>query len=333
MIGPVGVRFPHERPGFGKLASAVAKVRSLQTPLVEKDYWITHTLWALENAGFRIYFKGGTSLSKGFGLIERFSEDLDIMIEGPDLPVVESWTSGGNPARANRIEFFQALEQQMRIPGAEVIPNPGMRSRGWRHAVFEVRFRSRTTESLPGPMRAYIQLEVGRVRTNPTKDGLITSWIHDHIVSQSTGFDGCLDNRPKAIRCVLPQVTLLEKIEAIVRRYNRSPFSPASFVRHYEDVAAILGGYDLPGRHELRDLLTALRKEKAIQQWPKTSDPSLNPAEDDRWSALETTWRAIDPFYWGSRTTLGECTQAIREFIADLDDGVCPRSTSLNSDV
>ena len=322
MIGPVGARFPHERPGFGKLVSAVAKVHGLQTPLVEKDYWITHTLWALENAGFRIYFKGGTSLSKAFGLIERFSEDLDIMIEGSGLPVVESWTSGGKPARASRIEFFQALGQQLRIPGAEVIPNPGMRSRGWRHAVFEVRFPSRATESLPTAMRPYVQLEVGRVRKNPSRDRLITSWIHDHIVSQPTGFDGSVDNRPTSIRCVLPQVTLLEKIEAIARRYTRSPFRPASFVRHYEDVAAILGAYDLPGRHELRDLLRALRKEKAIRQWPNMGDPSLNPVEDDRWSALETTWRAIDPFYWGPRATLDECTQAIREFLASLDDGV-----------
>lgn len=37
--------------------------------------------WAILAQGFEVWFKGGTSLSKGFGLIERFSEDLDLKIE------------------------------------------------------------------------------------------------------------------------------------------------------------------------------------------------------------------------------------------------------------
>jgi predicted nucleotidyltransferase component of viral defense system len=38
----------------------------------------TRELWALDAQGFDVWFKGGTSLSKGSGLIERFSEDLDL---------------------------------------------------------------------------------------------------------------------------------------------------------------------------------------------------------------------------------------------------------------
>jgi len=41
--------------------------------MVEKDYWVTHTLWAIHEQGFEVWFKGGTSLWKGFGLIDRFS--------------------------------------------------------------------------------------------------------------------------------------------------------------------------------------------------------------------------------------------------------------------
>lgn len=47
----------------------------------EKDFWVCWTLDALFNdlaaGGPRLLFKGGTSLSKGYGLIERFSEDID----------------------------------------------------------------------------------------------------------------------------------------------------------------------------------------------------------------------------------------------------------------
>lgn len=86
---------PHDHPEFGALLSIVSARRGVAAALVEKDYWVTHTLWALEEAGLRIRFKGGTSLSKGFGLIERFSEDLDVKIKAPGLPRVRSWTSEG----------------------------------------------------------------------------------------------------------------------------------------------------------------------------------------------------------------------------------------------
>jgi predicted nucleotidyltransferase component of viral defense system len=38
-------------------------------------------LWALHTQGLEVWFKGGTSLSKGVGLIERFSEDIDLKRE------------------------------------------------------------------------------------------------------------------------------------------------------------------------------------------------------------------------------------------------------------
>jgi len=56
---------------------------------VEKDFWVCWTLDALFNGldrgGPRLLFKGGTSLSKAFGLIPRFSEDIDITVFRGDL--------------------------------------------------------------------------------------------------------------------------------------------------------------------------------------------------------------------------------------------------------
>jgi predicted nucleotidyltransferase component of viral defense system len=53
---------------------------------IEKDFWVCWTLDALFNGpkegGPRLLFKGGTSLSKGFGLINRFSEDIDVTVSG-----------------------------------------------------------------------------------------------------------------------------------------------------------------------------------------------------------------------------------------------------------
>src|SRR3984885_10713043 len=56
---------------------------------IEKDFWVCWTLDALFNGleagGPRLLFKGGTSLSKGYGQIERFSEDIDITVFREDI--------------------------------------------------------------------------------------------------------------------------------------------------------------------------------------------------------------------------------------------------------
>lgn len=55
---------------------------------VEKDFWVCLTIDALFNGlprGPRLLFKGGTSLSKAYGLIDRFSEDIDVTVFRDDL--------------------------------------------------------------------------------------------------------------------------------------------------------------------------------------------------------------------------------------------------------
>jgi len=61
---------------------ATAQHLSLPIEYVEKDYWVTYALKELasSNIGEHIVFKGGTSLSKAYDLISRFSEDIDIAV-------------------------------------------------------------------------------------------------------------------------------------------------------------------------------------------------------------------------------------------------------------
>lgn len=61
-----------------------ARKKAISESVVEKDYWVTVTLDYLFNESkWKNYFtfKGGTSLSKCFGLIERFSEDIDLILD------------------------------------------------------------------------------------------------------------------------------------------------------------------------------------------------------------------------------------------------------------
>lgn len=85
---------------------------------VEKDFWVCWTLDALFNGlsvgGPRLLFKGGTSLSKAFGLVSRFSEDIDITVFRDDLgqatDVAELDALSGKKRRA-RLDAIRAACQ------------------------------------------------------------------------------------------------------------------------------------------------------------------------------------------------------------------------------
>ncbi len=77
---------------------------------IEKDFWVCWTLDALFNeleaGGPRLLFKGGTSLSKGYGLIERFSEDIDITVFREDI---------GQPATVEELEALSGKKRNARL--------------------------------------------------------------------------------------------------------------------------------------------------------------------------------------------------------------------------
>ena len=67
---------------------AVARKRGLTPAIIEKDFWVCWTLkrlFTLPDPPAGLLFKGGTSLSKVFGIIERFSEDVDLSFDREGL--------------------------------------------------------------------------------------------------------------------------------------------------------------------------------------------------------------------------------------------------------
>lgn len=77
---------------------------------VEKDFWVCWVLDALFNGlpaeGPRLLFKGGTSLSKSFGLISRFSEDIDITVFRHDIgEAIETSTLHAMSGKQRRIRL------------------------------------------------------------------------------------------------------------------------------------------------------------------------------------------------------------------------------------
>jgi hypothetical protein len=71
-----------DRNAFNAAMQASSKKLNILPVFIEKDYWITLVLKRLSESRYNdnVVFKGGTSLSKGHKLINRFSEDIDIAI-------------------------------------------------------------------------------------------------------------------------------------------------------------------------------------------------------------------------------------------------------------
>ena len=110
-----------EQDRLDLFASAARRVGTTEQN-VEKDFWVCWTLDALfhgrpENAP-RLLFKGGTSLSKAFGLISRFSEDIDITVFRQDLgesvSIDDLEELSGKKRRAKLDEIRAACQKYLR---------------------------------------------------------------------------------------------------------------------------------------------------------------------------------------------------------------------------
>jgi hypothetical protein len=109
----------HNHPQFGDLIRIVAAEQGIDPGLVEKDYWIMHCLYGLQRLGLTFQLEGGTSLSKGHQAIERFSEDIDILIEPPTERDVKTGRNQDKPAQIeSRRAFYDWLaNEKIRIDG------------------------------------------------------------------------------------------------------------------------------------------------------------------------------------------------------------------------
>jgi hypothetical protein len=103
-------------PPDDRLELFLATANRLGAPVgnVEKDFWVCWTLNALyrerPTGGPRLLFKGGTSLSKAYGLIQRFSEDIDITVFRDDLDEpasVEELEALSNKKRKGKLDAIR----------------------------------------------------------------------------------------------------------------------------------------------------------------------------------------------------------------------------------
>lgn len=238
----MAVKFLHEQKEFPDLLRILEKDTGILAGLIEKDYWIMHVLYGLTQQGFLFEMKGGTSLSKGYGIINRFSEDIDIQINPP--PGIKVNTNPKNTksgAIQSRRDFYDWLADNIKIEGIISIE---------RDSAFD-----NTTTFNSGGIRLYYESHLGKVSglkdgilleagfdtVTPNSKRLISSWAYDRAASAS-GLN-IADNRAVEIACYHPGYTLVEKLQTIATKFRQEQENGSvlpNLMRQYYDVACLL---------------------------------------------------------------------------------------------
>jgi len=232
-------KFVHELPQAKTLFETLAAELKLLPLVVEKDYWVMHCLWGLKQAGFDFEMKGGTSLSKGWRCIDRFSEDIDIRFESPKGLNL----TGDKPAHvAARFKFYDDLAAKIAIPGITVERNRAYDDEKAQNGGISLKYASHFA-AMPG-LKADVLLEAGFAKTAPNEPLDMTSWALERALQAKADVT---DNRARGIKCFNPEYTFVDKLQTICRRFRQQrdrhdpeKDRPRQFLRHYYDLYRLL---------------------------------------------------------------------------------------------
>ncbi|MCB9756943.1 MAG: nucleotidyl transferase AbiEii/AbiGii toxin family protein [Candidatus Omnitrophica bacterium] len=230
----------HNHAEFKELLRAVEHEKKIERSLVEKDYWIMHVLYGLQQGGFTFELKGGTSLSKGYGIIHRFSEDIDIRIEPPAGMEVKTGPNHIKPDHcASRKKYYDWLAKKINIDGIQRI----IRDTEFDNEKFfsgGIRLFYKSAFSVAGGIKEGVLLEVGFDEVTPNSPMDISSWALDFALQNGLKVK---DNRAGGVLCYHLGYTFVEKLQTIATKFRKLQESgkmPANFIRHYYDVACLL---------------------------------------------------------------------------------------------
>lgn len=221
----------------------VASKKKLHASVIEKDFWVCILLDFLFNKSQyaqHMKFKGGTSLSKGYGLIERFSEDIDIVLSGVALSYPADYQSEDRSSReieqfkkeikAKNIDFLNQLKEEIEDKFCKEFAKGSIVKVNEESESIEFRYPAAcaTTKGI----LPFVKLEIGPLAEwDPSEIRTITPYVaeirEDLFKQKSTNVMTI-----KAIR------TFWEKITILHKEANREDVKKASSrqSRHYYDV-------------------------------------------------------------------------------------------------
>jgi len=210
-----------------EILNQATELTGLPAIAIEKDWWVTLCL----NASFslpcsnQIVFKGGTSLSKGWDLIERFSEDIDLAIDRKffgfegDISKTQIRKLRKQSCEFISTEFLKDLTQTLTDGGAvaecELFAQPVNDSDKDPQAI-EIHYNSVVDTSEYLPQRVLIEIS-SRSLMEPTEKREINSILSVNFPKLDFATDAY------SIPTVLPQRTFLEKIFLLHEEFSQEP--------------------------------------------------------------------------------------------------------------
>jgi hypothetical protein len=220
------------------------RARGLRPGIIEKDYYVTEALRIIASSGDRIIFKGGTSLAKGWNLIQRFSEDIDIFLD----PEAFRPALGKN---AMDRELKKLRDAVGRHPALTFVQGESQAIGGFGR---NDRFAYKQLFGGAGEIASRVLVEAG---TASGREPTATVELRSHLSQflKETGFSlGADDEGPFPMRLLHFRRTLVEKMFAIhskveLLKRDRQPLG--TYARHYYDL------HQLAARDEVMAMLAS----------------------------------------------------------------------------
>ena len=288
----------HQSPEFGEILLATAQHLGLPEAFVEKDYWVTYVLRALADSPYReqLVFKGGTALSKAYGLVERFSEDVDLAIAG-----TEGWTGG-------QVKKLMDAGAKHITQGLTVMVEPSVTVRGSHFRKTLHQFPVTVGALADSQVRpGAVLLEVNAfARPHPSQWRPVQSYAGQFLTQR--GELELVEQQglvPFEVLVLALERTLVEKILALVRAgYAPDPLTELQAkIRHAYDVHQLLQQPVLQqflASAEFEVLLADVRADDARNQ-EFQGDWAAHPLAEARLFAdAGQTWQQLVPTYQGA---------------------------------
>jgi hypothetical protein len=231
----------HQHKDFKDLILAESDTRAIDPILIEKDYWIMHCLYGLQILGFQFELKGGTSLSKAYKIIDRFSEDIDIHIHPNAALGINENPKNTNPKNvAKRLAFYDNLANEIKIDGIIAVERDIVfdDTHYYRSGGIRLIYNSFFND-LPG-LKQGILLEIGFDNVAPNSPIDISSWAFEKAALASIELT---DNRALQVPCYDMRYTFVEKLQTIATKFRNMQTSgdrQVNFMRQYYDVFQLL---------------------------------------------------------------------------------------------
>lgn len=210
------------------------RARGLRPAVIEKDYYVTEALRIMAGKGEKVIFKGGTSLAKGWNLIQRFSEDIDIFLD----------PAAFDPALGKR-----GIDRELKVlrdavaahGGLAFVPEESQTIGGFGR---NDRFSYKQRFGGPGEVADRVLVEAGTASgREPTVTIELRSYLSEFLQDTKMS-SGAEDETPFPMRLLHFRRTFVEKMFAIhgkVEILKRDGRPLGTYARHYYDLFQLAG--------------------------------------------------------------------------------------------